>query len=121
MNELGLPTFIIGGVQKAGTTALHAMFSQHPAIWMPSNPQETHFFDLEKNYGMGVDWYKQQFFHAPNGRVVGQTSPLYLFLAKVPERIATIREYLSFRKKENVTVITELNPQLSWGEWQKLC
>ena len=90
LNGLSLPTFIIGGAQKAGTTALHAMLSQHPAIWMPSNPQETHFFDLEENYGMGVDWYKQQFFHAPNGRVVGQTSPLYLFLAKVPDRIATI-------------------------------
>jgi hypothetical protein len=38
------PTFIIAGVQKAGTTALHAVLQTHPQIAKPYR-SEMHFFD----------------------------------------------------------------------------
>jgi hypothetical protein len=41
----------IGGVQKAGTTALHSYFAEHPRLLAPKK-KETHFFDKEGD----VDW-----------------------------------------------------------------
>lgn len=38
-----LPTFIIAGAQKAGTTSLYSMLSQHPDVFM-SDPKEPGFF-----------------------------------------------------------------------------
>lgn len=42
--------FLIGGVQKAGTTSLFGYLSEHPQLMAPSQ-KETHFFDNE-----GFDW-----------------------------------------------------------------
>lgn len=42
--------FIVGGVQKAGTTSLFGYLSAHPQLLAPSQ-KETHFFDNEK-----LDW-----------------------------------------------------------------
>ena len=39
--------FIIAGVQKGGTTALHTFLSQHPQIFLPQR-KELHFFDNER-------------------------------------------------------------------------
>lgn len=60
----------------------------HPGIYFPPKPQEIHFFDLDENYGRGLSWYESLFADAPEGAVVGQTSPLYMYLPKVTERIA---------------------------------
>ncbi len=38
-----LPTFIIAGAQKAGTTSLYSMLAQHPDVFM-SEPKEPGFF-----------------------------------------------------------------------------
>src|SRR5712671_6408398 len=41
--------FIVAGVQKAGTTALHYFLAKHPHIALPRD-QALHFFDQEKNF-----------------------------------------------------------------------
>lgn len=82
-----LPDFIIGGAQKCGTTSLHFYLAQHRDIFMPMKKQETHFFDQDQNYRKGVEWYESCFRDHRNERVIGQTSPLYLYLEKVPDRI----------------------------------
>src|SRR3954452_25366561 len=41
--------FVVAGVQKAGTTALHYFLSKHPHIALPRD-QALHFFDNEKNF-----------------------------------------------------------------------
>src|SRR5947209_8901079 len=42
--------FIVGGVQKAGTTALHDFLAQHPHVALLRD-QALHFFDKEENFG----------------------------------------------------------------------
>ncbi|HUE84637.1 MAG TPA: sulfotransferase [Vicinamibacterales bacterium] len=86
-----LPTFLIGGAQKSGTTTLHHYLSAHPDIFIPRRPQELHFFDFDPNYVRGVHWYASHFTSAtPAHRAIGQTSPLYLYAPDAPERIAAL-------------------------------
>jgi hypothetical protein len=53
-----LPTFLIIGAQKGGTTSLASYLAAHPNVISPSF-KEVHFFDL--NYDKGRDWYRSQF------------------------------------------------------------
>src|SRR5437763_17029166 len=44
--------FIVGGVQKAGTTALHDFLAQHPHVALLRD-QALHFFDKEEHFAAG--------------------------------------------------------------------
>ena len=83
-----LPNFFIMGTQKGGTTSLHTWLRRHPDVFLPAEPQEIHFFDLEENYRRGLDWYERLFRGAEGYAAVGQTSPLYMYWDGVAERIA---------------------------------
>jgi len=48
-----LPTFLIIGCQKAGTSWLHKAIAQHPEI-VVSTPKELHFFNNLGNYSRGL-------------------------------------------------------------------
>lgn len=88
-NRVRLPTFMIAGSQKSGTTSLHRYLTAHSSIYFPSSPQELHFFDIERFFNQGLDYYKQHFLEVrPEHLAVGQTSPLYIYEPKVPARIA---------------------------------
>ena len=91
-----LPNTFIAGVQKCGTTALHHLLGQHPDVFFPRAPQEIHFFDVEKNFRKGLDWYESLFSDWSGQRVVAQTSPLYLFEPKVPGRIHAVVPHARF-------------------------
>ena len=82
-----LPNLFLGGAQKSGTTALHRFLEKHPEVYTPPDRQEIHFFDEEASYARGLDGYRSLFAGAAGRPVVFQTSPLYLFDPKVPERI----------------------------------
>lgn len=78
-----LPSFLIIGGQRCGTTSLYRYLSKHPEVH-PGLVKEIQFFTL--NYGKGVDWYRSQF---PAQRAGGRSfdaSPYYLFHPKAPER-----------------------------------
>ena len=80
-----LPTFVVVGAMKCGSTALHRMLGSHPGIAM-SDPKELNFFfGAEQsanadaweagNWWRGLDWYAQHFpAHVP---VRGEASPGY--------------------------------------------
>lgn len=55
-----LPTFVVIGAMKCGTTSLYHYLKQHPEIGM-SEPKEPNFFVEEKNYHQGMDWYQSLF------------------------------------------------------------
>lgn len=83
-----LPTVIVIGMMKCGTSAMHELLAAHPDVAM-SNPKELNFFNgpdrppgsdaaLWWRHGQwhrGVDWYAQQF--DPTARVRGEASPAY--------------------------------------------
>lgn len=79
-----LPDFIGIGVQKAGTTWLHALLKEHPRICMPKYRKEVHFFD--KYYHRGRHWYESLFSHCGN-KVKGEITPAYIYEEGCPRRI----------------------------------
>jgi hypothetical protein len=54
-----LPSYLIIGAQRAGTTSLHRYLVQHPAVRTMLRTKGVHFFDT--NYGRGIDWYASRF------------------------------------------------------------
>ncbi|NNM01669.1 MAG: sulfotransferase family 2 domain-containing protein [Gammaproteobacteria bacterium] len=69
-----LPTFIVIGAMKCGTTSLHGYLNTHPDVCM-STDKETDFFVAEHNFSRGLDWYRGQF--AIPARARGESSPNY--------------------------------------------
>jgi hypothetical protein len=88
-----LPTFLVIGAMKSGTTSLFHYLQDHPEIFM-SPLKEVDFFAAEANWGRGLDWYRRQFDGAePGVRAIGEASTSYSKYpeyAGVPERIAEI-------------------------------
>lgn len=77
-----LPTFVIVGAQKSGTTTLHDLLGQLPDAWM-SEPKELHFFD--KHHQRGLKWYEQQFHPGPEHRAWGESTPFYMYKDRARE------------------------------------
>ena len=98
-----LPTFLIVGAPKAGTTALHAALSQHPEVFM-SQPKEPKYWlcdDAPPPAWRGPGdahsqqewvWRRQDYedlFEDPERRPVrGESTPFYLWSRGAHRRIA---------------------------------
>ena len=80
-----LPTFLIAGAMRCGTTSLNAYLREHPEVSV-GQPKEVHFFD--QNYQRGVDWYLQHFPDSDSSKAVGEASPAYIYYPEVAPRIA---------------------------------
>lgn len=87
------PSFLICGIQKGGTTALHAYLAGHPDVFCPER-KELNFFD--QHWDRGLAWYEAFFQGAPDprlGKAIGEASPHYMRFPHVAERIqATLPE-----------------------------
>jgi Sulfotransferase domain len=70
----GLPSFIVIGAMKSGTSSLYHYLRQHPEVCM-SSTKETDFFIEGRNYGKGLDWYRSLF--TDHDKVCGEASPNY--------------------------------------------
>ena len=91
-----LPSYLIIGAQRAGTTSLHRYLVQHPAVRTMLRTKGVHFFDT--SYGRGMAWYASRFPTRVYGwyvrrrhgteLVTGEASPYYLFHPHVPSRVA---------------------------------
>lgn len=95
-----MPTFIIIGAPRAGTTSLYHYLRQHPQIVM-SKIKETNFFaflasQVETNYQIRSNskWhatsppaYEALFESNRNTKAIGEASPLYLYMPSVPNQI----------------------------------
>lgn len=100
-----LPDFLIAGVPKAGTTALHAALVRHPDLFL-SSPKEPKFFLTDgrppatggpgdvQTYQEHV-WrrrdYEALFAAAPPGAVRGEATPFYLYDLQAHRRIHALR------------------------------
>jgi hypothetical protein len=79
-----LPSFICIGAQKSGTTWIDSALRLNPAVYLPAQRKEVHFFD--RYFDQGVAWY-EAFFRDAGGRICGEVTPAYLFDPAVPQRI----------------------------------
>jgi len=92
MNGGRLPTFLVIGAMKAGTTSLYHYLVEHPQVFMPDT-KEIMFFDPRHNWHRGVDWYRSRFSDAGDALAVGEASTSYTKYPAaegVPERIASV-------------------------------
>jgi len=87
--KLKLPTFIIAGAQKSGTTSLHYALAKHPDIFM-SEPKELNFFNIDSNYEKGIEWYSSFFKSWHSEKVAGECTPEYMWDKRVAERMPKI-------------------------------
>jgi hypothetical protein len=97
---MALPTFVIGGAPKAGTTALWTWLSEHPQVWM-SPIKEPHFLTRDVNdpvpgvhivgapradtFGRGIAWYEGLFEQGRDRPARGEASTHYLGATDGPE------------------------------------
>jgi hypothetical protein len=102
---VALPDFLVAGVPKAGTTAVHAALSSHPGLYM-SPVKEPKFFLTDgpppakggpgdtltyREHIWQQDRYEALFSAAPPGTLLGESTPLYLYDRAALRRIrATI-------------------------------
>lgn len=77
------PTFLLIGAQKAGTTWLAEMLSQHPEVGTPSR-KELHHFDLRANLRRGPESYLAHFDACHGYPAVGEATPNYLGVLGAP-------------------------------------
>lgn len=86
----GLPSALIIGAQRSGTTSLYNYLAQHPDV-LPPLGKEIHYFDL--HYARGVRWYRGRFpfSHRLRRRALTiDASPYYLAHPLAPERAAQL-------------------------------
>jgi hypothetical protein len=97
-----LPTFVIGGAPKGGTTALWALLEQHPQVFM-TRKKEPRFLTRNLNepspgvriigpprevrHDRGLDWYKSLFADSGGAIARGEASPQYIGAQDGPELI----------------------------------
>jgi Sulfotransferase domain len=55
-----LPTFLVIGAMKCGTSSLHRYLGLHPEIGVSAD-KELHFFSKREVHARGLDWYARQF------------------------------------------------------------
>jgi hypothetical protein len=86
-----LPTFIIAGAPRCGTTYLYNVLDQHPNIYLakPRSP-EPKFFLVDDEYRKGLEYYSLKYFAAAGDvQAVGEKSTNYL---ESPVAASRIRE-----------------------------
>ena len=84
--------FIVAGVQKAGTTAIHDFLAQHPHVALLRD-QALHFFDKEEHFGSSRTRPDYRILHGNfdpgwRWRVAGEVTADYLYYPHALERIA---------------------------------
>jgi len=78
-----LPTALVIGSQKTGTTWIHAYLADRGDVVLPDGVKETFFFD--RHFDRGVDWYGGHFSGA--GPVCVEVAPTYIDSVEAPHRI----------------------------------
>jgi hypothetical protein len=82
-----LPTFLIIGAMKSGTTSLFRHISAHPEVFGAPG-KELHFFD--EHFTRGAAWYAEQFDHSGSEVVAGEATPNYMYDPIAVGRIASL-------------------------------
>jgi hypothetical protein len=86
----GLPSVLLIGAQRSGTTSLFNYLVRHPDV-LPPLGKEIHFFDL--HYARGARWYRGRFpfaYRLRGGAITLDASPYYLLHPQAAERASSL-------------------------------
>jgi hypothetical protein len=101
---MALPDFLIAGVPKAGTTALHAALVRHPQLFLPAVKEPKFFLSdgpppvaggpgdaqtYQEHLWRQAD-YEALFDRAPAGALRGEATPFYLYDLDSHDRIRAL-------------------------------
>lgn len=81
---------LVGGAQKAGTTALHFYLKQVNGIVSSSLGKECDFFSADKRFRKGYNWYSNTFKSDLNEYIALDSSPGYMFNERALKRISKL-------------------------------
>jgi hypothetical protein len=84
-----LPTFLILGAMRSGTSSLAAYLSALDEVFVPPE-KELYYFSDEKIHARGLDWYASKFAASTDEVAIGEATPHYLLAAYAPARIAGV-------------------------------
>nr|XP_002120286.1 bifunctional heparan sulfate N-deacetylase/N-sulfotransferase 4 [Ciona intestinalis] len=88
-----LPSFVVVGPQKTGTTALYWFLTMHPHV-KSNHPSPTTFEEVQffsgSNYFKGLDWYMSFFPTPENNTVIFEKSATYFDQQVVPKRLTML-------------------------------
>lgn len=96
-----LPSFLVVGAAKAGTTSIYRYLQQHPSIYMPRVKESHYFSGIRRDefrhgtiYGRDIprtlSEYEQRFSAASPGQVIGEACVSYLYYPRAPMMIKAI-------------------------------
>jgi Sulfotransferase domain len=90
-----LPSFLIVGAARCGTTSMFRALAGHPAVFGPALQKELHYFS--NKYFRGIAWYQSHFPLRARARLMArsanvapqafESSPYYMFHPLAAERI----------------------------------
>jgi hypothetical protein len=86
----GLPSVLVIGAQRGGTTSLFNYLAQHPDV-LPPLGKEIHYFDF--HYGRGVEYYRGRFpyrHRLRGGSLTLDATPYYMMHPLAPPRAARL-------------------------------
>jgi hypothetical protein len=87
-----LPTFLVVGVAKGGTTSLHYYLRQHPDVFVAPAKEVNYYRDGTRESGRAVprtlDEYARHFAAAGPAHAIGEISPQYINSPTAADRIA---------------------------------
>jgi len=78
-----IPTFLVVGAAKTGTSWLHQCIREHPNVFVPEL-KEINFFSWHYDR---PDWYRSLFSAREHEEEAGEISPSYMVSEETPKRI----------------------------------
>lgn len=84
LDKVLLPSFLVVGPPRTGSSWLHEVLRLHTLL--PSPSKETRFFDT--HFQRGVKWYLAHYESAVGEPRMGEVAPTYFASASARERIA---------------------------------
>lgn len=84
VDKASLPSFLVVGPPRTGSSWLHEVLRPHTLL--PSPSKETRFFDT--HFHRGLKWYLAHYEQAATDRRMGEVAPTYFASASARERIA---------------------------------
>ena len=104
--------FIVAGVQKAGTTAIHDFLAQHPHIALLRD-QALHFFDKKENFSGEPDYriLHGNFDPGWRWRIAGEVTADYLYYPNAVERIA------NYNPKMKIIISLRNPTERAFSQW----
>jgi hypothetical protein len=118
-----LPTFIVIGARKSGTSSLWRYMQAHPDVFVPEEEKEPKYFVEERGWPLGRAWYERLFAGAREDQARGEFStdytvfPLY---SGVPARMKALVPHarLIYIMRDPIEHLRSCYAYALWDGWE---